>query len=105
MQVSKAFQEACGFRLSDETLNIAGGGELGIAKEILIKDIGMAEGVMPELKGRVRVGWECILEDLFGRNGDFSRCFFFSLTLIFSLPTKRLGALDSIPSFVFSSSA
>ncbi|KAG4027110.1 hypothetical protein MFRU_033g00800 [Monilinia fructicola] len=67
VQVSKAFQEACGFRLSDEVLNIAGGGELSVAKEILIKDVGMVEGVMPELKGRVKVGWECILEDLFAR--------------------------------------
>ncbi|RAL60273.1 hypothetical protein DID88_000053 [Monilinia fructigena] len=67
VQVSKAFQEACGFRLSDEVLNIAGGGELSVAKEILIKDVGMVEGVMPELKGRVKIGWECILEDLFAR--------------------------------------
>ncbi|QSZ31039.1 hypothetical protein DSL72_000600 [Monilinia vaccinii-corymbosi] len=67
VQVSKAFQEACGFRLSDEVLNITGGGELGVAKEISIKDVGMFEGVMPELRGRVRIGWECILEDLFAR--------------------------------------
>ncbi|CAD6447723.1 08184886-f5fe-4055-9e53-f60f265b43be [Sclerotinia trifoliorum] len=66
VQVSKAFQEACGFKLSDDVI-IARAGKLEVAKDILIKDIGMVEGVMRELSGDVRIGWRCILEDLFAR--------------------------------------
>lgn len=66
VQVSKAFQEACGFKLSDDVI-VARGAKLEVAKEILIKDVGMVEGVMRELTGDAEVAWKFVLDDLLGR--------------------------------------
>ncbi|TGO11331.1 hypothetical protein BTUL_0112g00210 [Botrytis tulipae] len=66
VQVSKAFQEACGFKLSDDVI-VARGAKLEVAKEILIKDVGMVEGVMRELTGDAEIAWKFVLDDLLAR--------------------------------------
>ncbi|PQE17944.1 hypothetical protein CJF32_00008446 [Rutstroemia sp. NJR-2017a WRK4] len=66
VQVSKALQEACGFRLSDEVC-IARGGELATAQEVKVKDVGATEGDIGELRGRDQECWEWVLEDCFAR--------------------------------------
>lgn len=76
VQVSKAFQEACGLRLSDEVI-VSRAGELNVAKDILIKDVGMFEGGMPQVTGEVEIAWRLILQDLLGR--DFFHYFLWIL--------------------------
>jgi len=67
VQISKTFQEACGFKLGDD-LNIKAAGTLSIAKSIVLKDVTAQDiEAAPELEEEDRPHWEWYLRESLGR--------------------------------------
>ena len=66
VQISKTFQEACGFKLGDDIF-ISAGGNLNVAESVLLRDITAKEvDTCPELSSRDRPYWEWGLEENLG---------------------------------------
>jgi len=61
VQVSKTFQDACGYKLGDD-LTIRAGGSLDVAESINLREITQNEN-FPELNEADRPHWEWLLED------------------------------------------
>lgn len=66
VQISKTFQEACGFKLGDD-LNIKAAGTLSIAESIVLKDVTAQDAdAAPELGEEDRPHWEWYLRESLG---------------------------------------
>ncbi|RFU34450.1 hypothetical protein B7463_g1841, partial [Scytalidium lignicola] len=67
IQMSKAFQEACGFKLGDD-LNISAAGSLKLADGVILRDASVQEpDKLPELVAEDRIHWEWYLREPLGR--------------------------------------
>lgn len=76
VQISKSFQEACGFKLGDD-LHISAGGSLKPAENVILKEISPQEAdKVSELTPEDLIHWEWYLREPLGR------LFFFSLFVL-----------------------
>ena len=67
VQMSKSFQDACGFKLGDD-LHISAAGTLNIAENVIIRDVTSLElDSVPELEDEDRPHWEWYLRESLGR--------------------------------------
>ncbi|KAH8802819.1 putative ATPase family gene 2 protein [Xylogone sp. PMI_703] len=67
IQISKSFQEACGFKLGDD-LYISSAGSIKPAENVVLRDISIQEPEkLPELAAQDRVHWEWYLREALGR--------------------------------------
>ena len=69
VQMSKTFQEVCGFKLADD-LVIGAAGNVNIAESIVLRDVTIAEGgePVPELSKEDIPYWEWYLRENLGRS-------------------------------------
>jgi len=67
VQVSKTFQEACGFKLGDD-LCISAAGQLSTVETVVLRDITANEEGTPELGEADRPHWEWFLRESLGRS-------------------------------------
>jgi AAA family ATPase len=67
VQMSKSFQEACGFKLGDD-VKISAGGAMHVASSIVLRDITAQElDTTPELGDQDRPHWEWFLRESLGK--------------------------------------
>jgi AAA family ATPase len=67
IQMSKSFQEACGFRLGDD-VKISTGGTLEVATSVVLRDVTPQElDTVPELGNQDKPHWEWFLRESLGR--------------------------------------
>lgn len=68
VQMSKAFQDACGYKLGDD-VKISTGGSLDVATSIVLRDITAQEfAATPELSSQDKPHWEWFLRESLGRS-------------------------------------
>jgi AAA family ATPase len=60
-QMTRSFQEICGFKLSDE-LKISAGGSLQMMESVIVKDT-TALDTLPELKAKEKPAWDWLLRE------------------------------------------
>lgn len=65
IQISKTFQEICGFKLGDQ-LVIQAAGELDLADSIILRDKTTEDNVTPELEEFDRPHWEWYIREYLG---------------------------------------
>jgi AAA family ATPase len=67
VQMSKAFQEACGFKLGDD-VKISTGGALDVATSVVLRDVTAQElDAVPELGNQDKPHWEWFLRESLSR--------------------------------------
>lgn len=67
VQMSKTFQEVCGFKLADD-LVIGAAGNVNVAESIILRDVTDGTEPVPELKSEDRLHWEWYLRENLGRS-------------------------------------
>jgi AAA family ATPase len=67
VQMSKSFQEACGFKLGDD-VKISTGGALEVATSVILRDVTAQDlDTVPELGNQDKPHWEWFLRESLGR--------------------------------------
>jgi AAA family ATPase len=66
VQMSKTFQEVCGYKLADD-LVIAAAGNVNIAEKIILSDVTEGSEPVPELEAADKPFWEWYLRESLGR--------------------------------------
>ena len=66
VQISKTFQEACGFRLADDLI-IAPAGNVSVAGTVVLRDITEGSEPILELASEDKPHWEWYLRENLGR--------------------------------------
>jgi AAA family ATPase len=66
VQMSKTFQEVCGFKLADD-LVIGAAGNVNIAESIILRDVTEGSEPVPELEKEDKPHWEWYLRENLGR--------------------------------------
>jgi AAA family ATPase len=67
VQMSKSFQEACGFKLGDD-VKISAGGVMDVAASVVLRDITAQDlDTIPELGAQDKPHWEWFLRESLGR--------------------------------------
>ena len=67
VQMSKTFQEVCGFKLADD-LVIGATGNVSIAESIALRDVTEGSEPVPELGSEDKPHWEWYLRENLGRS-------------------------------------
>jgi AAA family ATPase len=67
VQISKTFQEVCGFKLADDLI-IGAAGNVNTAESILLRDITEGSEPVPELGSEDKPHWEWYLRENLGRS-------------------------------------
>ena len=67
VQVSKTFQEVCGFKLADD-LVIGAAGDINIAESIVLRDVSEGSEPVQELGSEDKPHWEWYLRENLGRS-------------------------------------
>jgi hypothetical protein len=94
VQMSKSFQEACGFKLGDD-VKISTGGSMEVAASIVLRDITVQEpDTAPELRDQDRLHWEWFLRESLGRS------LFYSSASQVSIPSGRARAKGMVDIFL-----
>jgi AAA family ATPase len=68
VQMSKTFQEVCGYKLADDLI-IGAAGNVNIAESIVLSDVTITEGAepVPELESEDKPHWEWYLRENLGK--------------------------------------
>jgi AAA family ATPase len=70
VQMSKTFQEVCGFKLADD-LVIGAAGDINIAELIILKDVSEGAETVPELTKEDKPYWEWYMRENLGRSNHW----------------------------------